>query len=581
MRAIQNMQGAGFLQGGGPGGRPHAGSMPPSSGPLNPMWGYGRGAPGGFNPAMNPLANVNSAPGSGGAAGLSSASRGPPMGHLNAVPPSLGGPGGAATGAGPRGGMGMTPLGQASLLGGLGGRGPGATGPLPGGPPAVARPGTGGNALAQMGGVSAGLAMLPGARGGGGTGAAGGALGGFSAVGGQGGEGLLGAMGAAAGQGAPGTREILSMLKRTGPGGPQPGGMPGLSSVGVMGGVGGAPAGSRPAFDATDFPSLGILAQQQQQQQQQSQAALQQAGAPVRQAAGTPPTVNENYAAMASQAKPQSVPDLRSEDFPALPGAMGGGGGASNAATTSPATNAGATAGAGLVPPPQALTQSPPNSAGRSWAAAGAAGTASTSTAPSALKGPGSDPDGAVAGQERFGMLGLLSLIQMTDPDLTTLALGMDLTTLGLNLNSHDTLHSTFASPWADAPLRPDQDFKIPRCYAAIEPPRLAAGCLSRLRGETLFFLFYATPGEEAQLLAADELCVRGWAFHKQLKLWFRRPSPAGDGEGAAQPLSAESGPEEERGTFVLFDPDTWREVTRADFVLQKAMLERAPRLQR
>ncbi len=37
---------------------------------------------------------------------------------------------------------------------------------------------------------------------------------------------------------------------------------------------------------------------------------------------------------------------------------------------------------------------------------------------------------------DRFGLLGLLSVIRMTDQDLNTLALGTDLTTLGLNLNS-------------------------------------------------------------------------------------------------------------------------------------------------
>ncbi len=42
---------------------------------------------------------------------------------------------------------------------------------------------------------------------------------------------------------------------------------------------------------------------------------------------------------------------------------------------------------------------------------------------------------------ERFGMLGLLNVIKMTDPDLNMLALGTDLTTLGLNLNSSEVTH--------------------------------------------------------------------------------------------------------------------------------------------
>lgn len=47
------------------------------------------------------------------------------------------------------------------------------------------------------------------------------------------------------------------------------------------------------------------------------------------------------------------------------------------------------------------------------------------------------------------------------DPDLTTLALGTDLTTLGLNLNSPEALWKTFASPWADGPGKPEPDFKV------------------------------------------------------------------------------------------------------------------------
>jgi CCR4-NOT transcription complex subunit 2 len=39
---------------------------------------------------------------------------------------------------------------------------------------------------------------------------------------------------------------------------------------------------------------------------------------------------------------------------------------------------------------------------------------------------------------DRFGLLGLLGVIRMTDQDLNTLALGCDLTTLGLNLNSSE-----------------------------------------------------------------------------------------------------------------------------------------------
>ena len=47
----------------------------------------------------------------------------------------------------------------------------------------------------------------------------------------------------------------------------------------------------------------------------------------------------------------------------------------------------------------------------------------------------GGAPPKPAGSPDRFGLLGLLSVIRMSDPDLTTLALGTDLTTLGLNLN--------------------------------------------------------------------------------------------------------------------------------------------------
>eukprot|EP01089_Gocevia_fonbrunei_P001721 TRINITY_DN11604_c0_g1_i1.p1 TRINITY_DN11604_c0_g1~~TRINITY_DN11604_c0_g1_i1.p1 ORF type:complete len:277 (+),score=43.26 TRINITY_DN11604_c0_g1_i1:599-1429(+) len=45
---------------------------------------------------------------------------------------------------------------------------------------------------------------------------------------------------------------------------------------------------------------------------------------------------------------------------------------------------------------------------------------------------------------DKYALLGLLNVIKMTDVDLSTLALGTDLTTLGLNLNSPECLYATF-----------------------------------------------------------------------------------------------------------------------------------------
>lgn len=56
----------------------------------------------------------------------------------------------------------------------------------------------------------------------------------------------------------------------------------------------------------------------------------------------------------------------------------------------------------------------------------------------------------------QFGMVGLLTFIRAaeSDPNLVTLAMGQDLTGLGLNLNSQENLHPTFAGPFAEQPCR-------------------------------------------------------------------------------------------------------------------------------
>lgn len=126
--------------------------------------------------------------------------------------------------------------------------------------------------------------------------------------------------------------------------------------------------------------------------------------------------------------------------------------------------------------------------------------------------------------QTKFGLLGLLDVIRMTNADLNTLALGSDLTTLGLNLNSAECLYSTFASPWAEAPTMREPQFSLPMCYY-MQPPPLKTSHLSKFQLETLFYIFYAMPKDVLQAYSAQELYNRDWQYHQDLKLWFKRGS--------------------------------------------------------
>ncbi|KAJ4915308.1 NOT2 / NOT3 / NOT5 family [Raphanus sativus] len=169
---------------------------------------------------------------------------------------------------------------------------------------------------------------------------------------------------------------------------------------------------------------------------------------------------------------------------------------------------------------------------------------------------------------DRFGLLGLLNVIKMSDPDLTSLALGIDLTTLGLNLNSTENLHKTFASPWSNEPSKGDPEFSVPQCYYAKNPPPQHQGLFAKLLLETLFYVFYSMPKDEAQLYATNELYHRGWFYHKEHKLWFIR---------IGEPLVKTNA--YERGSYHCFDPSSFEIVQKENSVLYYEMLEKRPSL--
>uniref|UniRef100_A0A8C7HV45 CCR4-NOT transcription complex subunit 2 n=1 Tax=Oncorhynchus kisutch TaxID=8019 RepID=A0A8C7HV45_ONCKI len=176
-------------------------------------------------------------------------------------------------------------------------------------------------------------------------------------------------------------------------------------------------------------------------------------------------------------------------------------------------------------------------------------------------------PDGRVTNipggmvTDQFGMIGLLTFIRAaeTDPGMVHLALGSDLTTLGLNLNSPENLYPKFASPWASAPCRPqDIDFHVPSEYLTNIHIRdkLAAIKLSRYGEDLLFYLYYMNGGDLLQLLAAVELFNRDWRYHKEERVWITRAP------GMEPTLKTNA---YERGTYYFFDCLNWRESSQGE----------------
>lgn len=83
--------------------------------------------------------------------------------------------------------------------------------------------------------------------------------------------------------------------------------------------------------------------------------------------------------------------------------------------------------------------------------------------------------------------------------------------------------------------------------------------------------MFYSMPGDEAQLLAADELSCRGWWFHRRYKLWMLH----------APNTAVQKSPRGERGAYLIFDINQWEIVTKSDLEILYDDIENSPRLPR
>ncbi|KAI7886247.1 hypothetical protein K492DRAFT_187697 [Lichtheimia hyalospora FSU 10163] len=154
-----------------------------------------------------------------------------------------------------------------------------------------------------------------------------------------------------------------------------------------------------------------------------------------------------------------------------------------------------------------------------------------SSTTPGSGASSGSNSD--VKSGDSYGLLGLLGVIRMTDPDRSMLALGSDLTTLGLDLNTAETVHAT---PPAHQRMRTFSD-------------------------EILFYVFYSMPKDVAQEAAAQELYARNWRYHKELGMWLTKET---DENGRPVQGWRRTTPNPvDRGVYIIFDPTSWSKVKR------------------
>ena len=71
-------------------------------------------------------------------------------------------------------------------------------------------------------------------------------------------------------------------------------------------------------------------------------------------------------------------------------------------------------------------------------------------------------------------------------------------------------LYSTFITPWADqtAARSVEPDFHLPACYLSVQAPPPGPTKAAMFSDETLFFMFYSSPRDAMQEVAAQELYV-------------------------------------------------------------------------
>jgi len=163
----------------------------------------------------------------------------------------------------------------------------------------------------------------------------------------------------------------------------------------------------------------------------------------------------------------------------------------------------------------------------------------------------GNGSTGAAAGTNnanKYGLYGLLDVLRMSDANMNILALGSDLTSLGLNLNSSECLFSTFSSPWSNKPTTREPQYSLPNCYYKQSPP-LKSSHLSKFQLGTLFYIFYAMPKDVLQAYAAQELYKREWRYHSELKLWIKRRNDAHPATTASDSAANQ---------YIYFDINVW-----------------------
>jgi hypothetical protein len=267
----------------------------------------------------------------------------------------------------------------------------------------------------------------------------------------------------------------------------------GFSNDNALSGGNGSSLGT--SFDLSDFPSLGggasagsgngLAAALREQQQLLAHQQLLQGGTSGN--IGTGSKSNSNLYMLAMTGLNGNNFQMANEDFPALSGGrpQSNTGGVNNGSSLNVSSlmsnnismqpslenglygtgltvdNGGSQleGGAGLLGSAGLGGLSGLRSTGTSLPPAASGSASAGAIGSSSAVGSSAAAGNALSGD--YGLLGLLSVIRMTDADRNALALGSDLQLLGLNLGTTEQIFSTFASPWSDSSVAKEPHYQV------------------------------------------------------------------------------------------------------------------------
>lgn len=175
------------------------------------------------------------------------------------------------------------------------------------------------------------------------------------------------------------------------------------------------------------------------------------------------------------------------------------------------------------------------------------------------------DPLEGMPAVDKWGIKGLRTLMN-NYPDYHAMVVGMDPTSLGLDMGSQEPFSTQIYSLFDDAPPRPTANtgkFRLPDCYSVTNVQPIESKIQS-FNEETLFWIFYSCPADVKQQMAAVELHSRNWRWHKKLQVWLTK-----DEHMTPQILS----PNHERGYYIVWDTSNWRK-ERREFTLHYGDLD-------